>query len=92
MSIDLAGLADFADQVAAAADLDDAARREVAFDLEVGDPEWAICDAVLATKSPLPVEMLRRIREDLLTDHWYSVDTEQLIADAVDRQERRQVA
>jgi hypothetical protein len=36
--------------------------------------------------------MLRRIREDLLTAHWYSVNTEQLIADAVDRQERQQVA
>jgi hypothetical protein len=52
MSIDLADLADFGDQIAAAAGLDDAVRREVAFDLEVRDPECAICDAFLATKSP----------------------------------------
>jgi hypothetical protein len=39
MNIDLADLGDFADQVAAAADLDEDARRTVAFDLDVGDPE-----------------------------------------------------
>jgi hypothetical protein len=92
MNIDLADLGDFADQVAAAADLDEDARRTVAFDLEVGDPEWAICDAVLATKSPLPLEMLQRIRRDLLTGKWFSGDTRQLIADAIDRQERQHVA
>lgn len=84
-------LNDLADQVAAAANLDDAARRNVDFDLEVGDPEFAISDALLATRTPLPTPLLARIREGVNLG-WYQDATRRLVLDALDRQERQNVA
>lgn len=84
-------LNDLADQVAAAAELDDGARRNVLFDLEFGDAACAICDALLATRSPLPAHLLKRIR-DGVTDGWYDGSIRDLVLHALCRQERRHTA
>jgi hypothetical protein len=79
----------FADQVSAAADLADDVRKVVATDLAVGNAEWAIFDAVLGTRSPLPVLLLERIRSDALPMRWYGPDDHKLLVDALDRQTRQ---
>jgi hypothetical protein len=63
-------LNDLADQVAAAADLDDAAHADVAFDIEVGDPDIAIYQALLATRKSLPADLLQRIRVGIDAGWW----------------------
>jgi hypothetical protein len=78
---------DYARKVATAADLDDAARREVERDLFVGEPGLAIFDAVTSARSPLPKRMLQRIRRELVDRGWYDDgDTKQMIA-AIAQQE-----
>lgn len=84
-------LLDLADQVATAADLDTQSRRNVEFDLEVGDPEFAISNALLATRTPLPLRLLKRIRKGVEMG-WYRATTRKLVLDALARQERQSVA
>jgi hypothetical protein len=81
---------DLADQVAAAADLDDQARGRVQFDLDWGDADVAICDALLATRTPLPNDLLTAIRDR--APNWYFDATLKLVLDAIDRQQRQNAA
>ncbi len=78
---------DLADRVAAAADLDDQARGRVQFDLAYSDADVAICDALLATRKPLPADLLSSIRD--AAGRWYFGATRTLVLDAIDRQSRR---
>lgn len=76
----------FANDAAHAADLDDDVRRAVATDLAVGNAEWAIFDAVIGTRKPLPAPMLQRIRDDVLPMKWYDdADDLSLFVDALGR-------
>lgn len=79
-------LNDLADQVAAAADLDDDARRNVDFDRQFDDAASAICDALLATITPLPLHLLRRIRQGVEAG-WYEGSIRDLVLHALRRQE-----
>lgn len=81
-------LNDLADQVAGAADLDSSARRDVAFDIEVGDPEFAIYDALLATRKPLQKELLDRIRKGVDAG-WYDGPMRRAVVDAIGQQQRQ---
>lgn len=87
MSDAASALNDLADEVAAAADLDDAARRGVDFSLEVSDPELAICDALIDAKTPLPAGLLKRIRAGVEIGRYHGATRDEVIA-ALDRQER----
>jgi hypothetical protein len=78
---------DLADQVVAAADLDDQARDRVQFDMDYSDAEVAICEALLATRKPLPLGLLVEIRTR--ASSWLSGAALQKVLDALDRQERK---
>lgn len=90
MSITSAAIAlnDLADQVVAAADLDDLARGRVQFSLDYSDAEYAICDALLATRTPLPDGLLTQIRRGVQSG-WYQGATRQRVLAAIDDQERQ---
>lgn len=81
---------DLADQVAAAADLDDQARGRVQFALNYSDADVAICDALLATRTPLPNKLLDQVRAGAKS--WYRGATLKLVLDAIDRQARQNAA
>lgn len=81
-------LNDLADEVAAAADLDGSARRNVEFDLEFDDAASAICDALLSTRTALPADLLKRIQEGVSAG-WYDGSTRDLVLHALCRQEGR---
>ena len=53
---------DLADQMAAAADLNDQARGRVEMELEFGDAEYVICICLLETRTPFPAALLAQIR------------------------------
>lgn len=80
----VAALIDLADTVAAAADLDEAARRSVNNEREVGNPDWVICYAVLRSNTMLPAPLLQQIRDTVLALDLYSGLTKHLVLNALD--------
>ncbi|MFT4125572.1 MAG: hypothetical protein QM662_05010 [Gordonia sp. (in: high G+C Gram-positive bacteria)] len=58
-------LSDLAQDVLDAAALPDADRWVAMTAFEAGEDRWAICDAVLGTTRPLPIDLVDAVQEDL---------------------------
>ena len=70
--------------MAAVADLDADARRDVDCDIEVGDSEVTIYKALLATRLPLRADLLCSIRAGIVSG-WYGGAMRDQALDAIGR-------
>lgn len=86
-------LVTLAEQAAAAADLDDQSRARMDAELEFGTDEFAIMQAVLETRAPLPPAILDQIAQwvdswDLSPDDTYR----RLVIDGIAKQQAANAA